>query len=184
MKPRYILGLMCLVVGIVFVLAFNKALSAGAAQPTRAVPTAAPTPTPGPVPTMVSATPVPLTDPLVTPEQALAWAKRFDDATWDEPWTLATLTSDPSRITLQLLPNENAAGYGLVAPEAAEAVGPVWKITIRGTVHSQGFLPMYSLDSPLAHATCDGMVYVFAQRSGMLVATAAGLTRCTPAPTP
>ena len=173
MKPRYLLAIAGLMLGIVFLLAFNKAQSAGAGQPPQAFPTYAPTQTPGPSPTLAIATPVPLTDPLVTPEQALAWVMRFDDVTWDEPWTLATLTSDPARFTLQLLPNENAAGYGLVSSDAADALGPVWKITIRGTVHPHGLLTMYPLDSPLDHPTCNGMVYVIAQRSGELVVTAA-----------
>lgn len=173
MKPRYLLVITGLLVGIGLVSAFNKAQSAGVGQPTREVPTYAPSQTPGPSPTIAIVTPVPLTDHLVTPEQALAWVLRFDDATWDEPWTLATLTSDPSRFTLQLLPSENAAGYGLVPPDAADALGPVWKITIRGTVHPHGQLTMALPDSPLANPACDGMVYVIAQRSGELVVTAA-----------
>jgi hypothetical protein len=64
-------------------------------------PTPAPTATPGAAP--LSPTAVPLDQPLTTKEQALAQALVSDVnmATWDKPWSLATMNMEPDRISVE-----------------------------------------------------------------------------------
>ena len=169
MRPKYLLAITLLTAFIIWVLAFNKPQNAGATPPPRATASAAPSQTAGPGPTVAFPTPKPLANMLATPEQALAWLKLFDDAAWEQPWSLETLTLQPSRIAISLFPSRSATGDGQFAPGADDAIGPVWKITIRGAVHPHGLTPT----DQQTNGTYSGMTYLIAQRSGVLLSAIA-----------
>jgi hypothetical protein len=139
-------------------------------------PTAAPSKTPGAAPTDMPLVLLTLVGgPLVTAEQVLAMALRIDHETsrWEKPWTLDTPKTDPSRITIKAFPSQTAADGGNqdeFAPGHDEAIGPVWRVTIKGHVHIET-LTMRVDD---ATAVYDGVTYTIAQNSGALVGVDGG----------
>jgi len=169
MKPTYLLALTVLTACMVWVLAFNKPPSVAATQPAETTPAIAPSPSAGSSPDLAFPTPKPLPDPLATPGQALSWLRRYDTATWDQAWSLETLTLQPSRITISLFASWSATGDGQFAPGADDAIGPVWKITIRGNVHPHGL----TAANQQSAGTYSGMTYLIAQRSGIMLSAIA-----------
>jgi hypothetical protein len=134
-------------------------------------PTEAPSKTPGAAPTdMPLVLPTRVGGPLVTTDQVLIAALRIDHTTsrWEQPWTLDTAKTDPTRITIKLFSSQTAADGGTAtefAPGHDEAIGPVWRVTITGHVHVEG--PSPRIDA--ATLVYDGVTYTIAQRSGALV---------------
>lgn len=128
-----------------------------------AAPTRAPTATPGPPPPpAVSVFPT-LERPL-TMEEAIARAFEVDQhtASWKEPWWPATLAEEPTRLDAQWYPDRTYDGS--TYPGDAER-GPVWVITIRGSVH---------LTEDRPNKFHDGITYVIAQRTGNILSLSAG----------
>jgi len=177
MKSKHVFFFAFLMVGVLLFLTLSSIRSAGVTQPRRTVPTAAPTPTAGVRPThVVSLTSSDLlaTKTSTTPEQAVQRAFQFDPAMadWDEPWSPATLTLEPSRITVELFPSVAAEDGSVYGPGVEAEIGPVWRITIHGSV--QIHFP-FTIDTRDASTTrYDGMTYVIAQRTGELIATRSG----------
>ena len=97
--------------------------------PTRVpAPTPAPTATPGPAPTLlVQALPTLPGGPLLTPEQVLGQVLQIDRqmATWEHPWSVDTLKSDPSRFTIQWFPTrtDESGQAGTYAQEPGRGCG-------------------------------------------------------------
>ena len=191
MKARCLLAFAVLVAGILIVLAFSVH-GVVATQSLVTPPTQAPTATAGPAPTLdygeQSATPGVGQAYLATPEQVLARALQIDEmmSTWAEPWSVATLRSDPMRIAVRLFSTMTAESAGAgrdehFAPGADAGVGPVWRITIRGNV--QPSIPSMAIGS--STAVYDGITYVVAQKTGDFVAIITGkLVPGVAAPTP
>ena len=138
-----------------------------------AAPTPAPTATPGPAPTLlVQALPTLPGGPLLTPEQVLGQVLQIDRqmATWELPWSVDTLKSDPSRITIEWFPTRSAESgqAGTYAQELDAAAGPVWRVSIRGRVHVELLSPNVADRNRMD----DGVTYVIAQNSGALLSVA------------
>lgn len=127
-------------------------------------PTPAPTATIGP-PVPPNPFDGPFLDKPLTQEEALELVAQLDkqDSTWEESWSIDDLNSGSKRITVQSYPNRGYDGseYG---PGAED--GPVWVITIAGTLKWNGF---HGDDQ--SH---DGITYVIAQRTGHLLRVAVG----------
>jgi hypothetical protein len=138
--------------------------------------TPGPPPTPGPAPTFPS-----LANPIDTREEAIVMAYQYDrefQAVWEVPWDPTTPDSDPDRFIILWFPDINTeeavAGDGMqVEPDIVTDIGPVWSVTITGSVSGFG--------SP---ETANGATYVISQRSGILVIQKVGLTALPPTPTP
>lgn len=128
-----------------------------------ALPTPPPTKTEGP-PIIVKATYTLLDQPL-TSEQAVARAFKLDSklAIWDDPWSPESLKTDPDRISVEWHSDRTYSGneYGSDAE-----VGPLWVITIKGSVH----LP--AEDPP--DKKHDGLTYRIAQNTGNFLGYGAG----------
>jgi hypothetical protein len=136
------------------------------------LPTEAPTPTPGESVFTYGPTTVPLAQPLVTEEQALRQALQIDanEATWEHPWSLDTLKSEPGRITLEAFPSRSAEDGGWYAPEIETDAGSVWRITIRGRVR----LAMLGMGAPSPAGYYDSVTYIISQRHGGLLGVKTG----------
>jgi hypothetical protein len=135
-------------------------------------PTMAPSPTPGEAGPVWEATSVPLVEPLRTPAQALAQALVYDVqlATWERPWTLASVVIEPTRFKVTLFSSRGAesadAGrHEWFAPEVEANAGQVWRIEIDGNVQVQ----VISMNPDSANTTHKGVVYLISQRTGGLL---------------
>ena len=180
MKPRrnsIVVSLSVITILLVAVLALNTP-TVSADLFNRYQPTPAPTATPGGAP--LSPTAIPLDQPLTTKEQALAQALIVDanTATWDKPWSLATMNSEPDRISIEAFKSrteESAASgyYELFAPEIEANAGAVWRIAIKGNVQ----LRLLGFNSEIANKVYSGVTYVISQRTGRLLGVSAGLPK-------
>jgi hypothetical protein len=140
--------------------------------------------TPAPTATLgaeiLSPTAIPLDQPLTTQEQALAQALIIDAnmATWDRPWTLATMITEPDRISIKAFKSRTeesaASGYNeWFAPEVELNAGAVWRIAITGSVQ----LRLLGPNPELTNKAYDGVTYVISQRTGQLLSVSAGLPK-------
>ncbi len=161
---------------VVALLAFNGP-SVTASLYSYNPPTPAPSATPGePVP---APTTPPLAQPLVNQAQVLELALRIDAmwSVWDHPWSKATLTSEPGRITLKAFPSQTAESADAgrnewFAPDIDSDGGAVWRITIKGTVHVD-MLSMRerSIEDAVKY---EGVTYIISQRTGNLLSVITG----------
>jgi len=141
-------------------------------------PTPAPTATPGVAP--LSPTAVPLNRPLAAKDQALAQALIIDAnmATWENPWSLTTLNTEPDRISIDSFKSRTeesaASGYNeWFAPEIEANAGAVWRIAIKGNVQ----LRLLGQNPETADTVYSGVTYVISQRTGRLLSVSAGLPK-------
>ena len=168
MRFRFLAGLVAVLFGVITVIGVNS--NRATALP-RSIhqPTSAPTPTPG-MPIRTNPTNLPRARPLTTEELALEQTLKIDAniATWEQPWSLATLQQEPGRITIQSFPDltsEAEASEGF-SPEIVAATGAVWRITIVCAVQLN--LPGSS------NAKFDGVTYVISQRLEDFLAVRSG----------
>ena len=122
-------------------------------------------------------TPIPLTKPLETPEEALQQLTVHDAnwAEWEEPWTVDTLTAAPDRIIIEGFPSrtEESQAMGFdegFDPASEDAAGAVWSIIIKGNVRLN--LIGSGIDGPVE---VDGVNYVISARTGNLLTIRGGI---------
>lgn len=131
-------------------------------------PTPAPTATPG-LPTNSWNQSYPqLAQPLQTKEQVLDQVLYYDSKTavWEQPWSLQTLTTEPSRITIEWHSDRSYDGnyYG-----PGTETGPVWVVTIKGK--GRATLPSMRADPNFAYGY---IAYTIAQKTGDLLKVSPG----------
>lgn len=176
MKSKLVLVSVIAIVTLTAVIVVNKGGIAAAGPALNNPPTEAPTATPGPASTyMPPVLPTLVGGPLVTADQVLAMALSIDHetSTWQQPWTLDTPKTDPTRITILFFPSQTAADGGNpneFAPGHDAAIGPVWRVTIRGHVH----ISMLAMNINYWAQVNDGVTYTIAQDSGALVGVDGG----------
>jgi hypothetical protein len=137
--------------------------------PATAIPPTPPTPIPEDDESafVLPPTSVPLAQPLTTTMAVLDQVLIYDQdmATWQQPWSTETYSSDPGRITISgysSLTNE-AEAWGVTewfASDIETNAGNVWSVTILGNVQ----VPDIAGD-----LTLGGVNYVISGRTGLLL---------------
>jgi hypothetical protein len=174
MKPRKIV-MLCLGIGIIIavsLIAFNE-IEASKSPPIQ--PTLAPTLRPEEPEGDPASTSPPLAQPLESEEQVIEQVLYYDSvwATWETPWSIETVLSDPQRLTIERYESRSAEGAASAypewySPEIEADAGLVWAVTIKGHVQ-------VAVIGGEAGMTYDGVTYVISSRTGNLLGIRTGL---------